>query len=71
MTQFEVLNPAFRRLSDFSWGANYVKATFVIEPDAAASSAVVLVRSGREIATLTGALRVQSLDATRRRASRH
>jgi len=71
MTQFEVLNPAFRRVSDFSWGQNYVKATFAIEPDASATSAVVLVRSGRETAMLTGALRVQELETTRRRAARH
>ena len=59
MTDFEVLNPAFRRTSDFTWAANYVQASYVIEPSAAATSAVVLVRSGRETATLTGALRVQ------------
>ena len=71
MTQFEVLNPAFRRVSDYSWGQNYVKATFAIEADAPEMSSVVLVRSGRETATLTGALRVQSLDSTRRRVARH
>lgn len=71
MTQFEVLNPAFRRISDFSWGQNYVKASFVLDPDAVTGSAVVLVRSGRETATLTGALRVQPPDTTRKRAARH
>jgi hypothetical protein len=71
MTQFEVLNPAFRRISDFSWGQNYVKASFTIEPDASTGSSIVLVRSGRETATLTGALRVQPLDTSRKRAARH
>jgi hypothetical protein len=71
MTQFDVLNPAFRRVSEYSWGANYVKATFVIEADAATTSSVLLVRSGRETATLTGGLRVEPLDPTRRRVARH
>jgi len=71
MTQFEIPNPAFRRISDFSWGANYVKATYTIEPDAPDGSFVVLVRSGRDTATLTGALRVQPQDTTRRRSTRH
>lgn len=69
MTTFEVLNPAFRRITDFTWADNYVRATYVIEPDAASSSAVVLVTSGRESATLTGALRVYRPD--RSRAVRH
>lgn len=71
MTQFEVLDPAFRRISDYSWGNNYAKATFVVEPDATAGSAVVLVHSGRETAALTGALRVTPLDTTKRRSTRH
>ncbi|PYQ28996.1 MAG: hypothetical protein DMF56_11980 [Acidobacteria bacterium] len=71
MTQFEIPNAAFHRISDFSWGANYVKATYTIEPDAPEGSFVVLVRSGRDTATLTGALRVQPQDTTRRRSTRH
>jgi matrixin len=58
MTQFEVLNPAFRRVSDFSWASNYVRATFEVQPDADPVSAVVLVKSGNETATITGAFRV-------------
>ena len=58
MTDFQVLNPAFRRVSDYTWSANYVTADFVVEADAPAASTVVLVRSGRDVATLTGALRV-------------
>jgi len=71
MTQFEVLDPAFRRISDFSWGANYAKATFTVQGDASPGSAVVLVHSGRDTATLTGGLRVQALDSSRRRSTRH
>jgi hypothetical protein len=58
MTQFDVMNPAFRRISDFSWSSNYVRATYAIEPDADLTSAVVIVRSGRDTAMLTGAFRV-------------
>jgi hypothetical protein len=58
MTQFEILSPAFRRISDFTWSANYVRATYVVAPDAAPTSAVVVVHSGRETATVTGAFRV-------------
>lgn len=69
MTQFEVLNPAFRRVSDFEWSSNYVAAQFVVEPNAAPGSAVVLVRSGNETATLTGALRIHR--PSRTRSARH
>jgi hypothetical protein len=69
MTEFEVLNPAFRRVSDFEWSSNYVAAEFVVEPSASAGSAVVLVRSGNETATLTGALRIHR--PARGRAVRH
>jgi hypothetical protein len=58
MTEFEVLNPGFRRVSEFQYASNYVSAQFQIDPAATAGSAVVLVRSGNEVATLTGALRV-------------
>lgn len=71
MTQFDVLNPQFRRVSEYSWGANYVKATFTVDATAGSTSSVLLVRSGRETAALTGALRVQPLDSSRRRAARH
>lgn len=58
MTTFEVMSPAFRRTSDFIWASNYVQATYSIDPAAPATSAVLMVRSGRETAMLTGALRV-------------
>jgi hypothetical protein len=58
MTEMEVLNPAFRRISDFQWWEGSVSATYVVAPDARPTSAVILVRTGRETATLTGALRV-------------
>jgi len=58
MTEFEVLNPAVRRVSNFEWASNYVSATFEVGANATAGSAVVLVKSGNETATLTGALKV-------------
>ncbi len=65
MTTFEVLNPAFRRVSEFEWWGGAVSATYAVGPDARATSAVILVSSGRESATLTGALRVQRVSKTR------
>jgi hypothetical protein len=58
MTTFEVLSPAFHRTSDFTWSSNYVQATYSVDSNAPATSAVLVVRSGRETAMLTGALRV-------------
>jgi len=58
MTTFEVPSPAFHRISDFRYASNYVSATYRIDPNAAATSAVILVKSGNESAALTGALRV-------------
>lgn len=69
MTQFEILNPAFRRVSDFTWGGNYVTATFVVELDASLGSSNVLVRNGRDSAALTGALRIERAGKTR--SARH
>ena len=69
MTKFEVLNPAFRRVSDFTWSDNYITAKYEVEPNAEATSAVIMVENGRETAALTGALRVQRLQ--RARAVRH
>jgi len=69
MTQFEILNPAFRRVSDFTWGANYVTATFAIALDTTLGSSTVLVHNGRDSATLTGALRIQRAEKTR--SARH
>lgn len=70
MTTFSVLNPGFRRTSDFRYAANYVYATFTIAPDAPAGSAVILANSGNQEATLTGALRIQA-PAGRGRIARH
>lgn len=71
MTNFEVLNPAFKRISDFGWMHNCVHATYVVDSAAPASSAVVLVRNGNDTATLTGALRVYRTGGGRGRAVRH
>jgi hypothetical protein len=70
MTEFEVLNPAFRRVSDFKWSANYITAKFVVEMDAVSTSGVILVRNGRDTATLTGAFRVFPSEVKRVRAVR-
>jgi hypothetical protein len=71
MTNFEVLNPAFKRISDFGWMHNCVHATYVIDSAAPASSAVVVVRNGNETAALTGALRVYRTGGGRARSVRH
>lgn len=72
MTNFEVLNPAFKRISDFGWMQNCVHATYQIDANAPASSAVVLVKNGNDSATLTGALRVyRTASGGRARSVRH
>lgn len=65
MTEFEVLNPAFRRVSDFNWADNYVSARFTVDPGATSSSAVIIVRDGNETAALTGALRIGKVTRAR------
>ncbi len=69
MTEFEVLNPSVRRVSNFEWSSNYVTAHFEVAGDAIAGSAVILVKSGNETATLTGALKVHR--TAKGRAARH
>ena len=59
MTKFDVPNPGFHRVSDFTWSSNYVTATYQVAADTAAGSAVILVSSGNESAALTGALRIE------------
>lgn len=58
-TTFEVMNPAFRRTSDFTRASNYIQASYALDSSASTTSAVVVVRNGNEKAMLTGALRVQ------------
>jgi hypothetical protein len=58
MTELDILNPAFRRVSDYRYAADYVSATYTVDANAGAGSAVILVKSGNESATLTGALRI-------------
>ena len=71
MTTFNVLNPGFRRMSDYRYFGNYVYATFNIAPDAPGGSAVILASNGaNQEATLTGALRVQA-PPSRQRSARH
>jgi hypothetical protein len=65
MTTFDVLNPAFRRVSEYDWWGGAVSATYAVDANARATSAVILVKSGREEATLTGALRIYRATKTR------
>ncbi len=57
-TTFEVLNPGFHRMSGFTYGPNYEVATFSIDRNAPAGSAVIMVHNGIAVAALTGALRI-------------
>lgn len=66
MTTFEVLNPGFRRTSQFVYAANYARADFEIDPAAQGGSAVILVHNGSQTAALTGALRIQSASSSPR-----
>lgn len=70
MTTFEVLSGSVRRLSDFRYGSNYVYATFAVDASAPEAPLVVVVRSGSENATLTGALRVEAREGKRARPVR-
>lgn len=67
MTTFEVAGGSVTRISDFKYGSNYAYATFRVAPDAPAAPLVVLVTSGNERATLTGALRVTAKASKRSR----
>jgi hypothetical protein len=64
MTTFEVVNPSFRRVSDFKYSANYLTATFQIAAGAPSGSAVILVHSGSETAALTGGLRIEGTSSS-------
>lgn len=64
-TQFEVLNPAFRRTSDFEYWGGAVSATYAVAADAATGSSVIVVRNGADTAALTGALKVHRPAKTR------
>jgi hypothetical protein len=68
-TTFEVMNPAFRRTSDFVRASNYVQASYELDSGASATSAVVVVHKGSETAMLTGALRVQRSNGGRSRSA--
>jgi len=70
MTTFEVLNPGFHRQGNFGYSANYVFATFNIDANAPAGSAVILITSGNQKGALTGALRVAA-SPSRSRGVRH
>jgi hypothetical protein len=65
MTTFDVLNPAFKRISDYRYAANYVYATYTVATNAEATSNVIMVKNGNDSAALTGAVRVQSVPRLR------
>jgi hypothetical protein len=69
MTHFEVMNPAFKRVSDYEWWGGAVSATYTVASDATAGTSVILVKSGNDSATLTGALKVHR--PPKARAARH
>lgn len=58
LTEFQVMNSHFARVSDYKYGPNYVWATFKVAADAPAGSLVMLVANGTETTTLTGGLRI-------------
>jgi len=58
MTTFEIPNPLIRRVSDFSYGTNYVYATFAVSAAAPPGSVAILVKSGNDTAALTGGIRL-------------
>jgi len=58
MTTFEIPSPSIRRMTDFSYGSNYVYATFSVSPTMQPGSVAVLVKSGNDTAALTGGIRV-------------
>ncbi|HUP65032.1 MAG TPA: matrixin family metalloprotease [Thermoanaerobaculia bacterium] len=63
LTEFEVLNLAFRRVSEFTYATNFMHAEFEIAPTAKSCSAVIVARNGSDSAALTGALRVAEASA--------
>ncbi|HEY6211761.1 MAG TPA: matrixin family metalloprotease [Vicinamibacterales bacterium] len=58
MTTFEIPNTLIHRVSDFTYGSNYVYATFTVSPAMLPSSVAILVKSGNETAALTGGIRI-------------
>lgn len=70
MTEFTVSGNEVKRLSDFTYGSNYVWAEFEVLPDASERSVVIIVDSGNERATLTGGLRIAEGGDARRRSTR-
>lgn len=70
MTTFEIAGGAVERISEFKYGSNYAYATFRVRADAPAAPLVVVVTSGGERATLTGALRVAARGGKRSRPVR-
>ena len=71
LTEFEILNDGFTRVSDIGYGPNYAWATYQIAPNTPSGSLVIVARNGDDTATLTGGLRVLSpQNSARRRPAR-
>lgn len=70
MTTFEVMNPSVKRISDFRYAANFAFASFHVSDAASNASAVLLVTSGNQSATLTGGLRIVGSTGARTRVAR-
>lgn len=72
LTTFDIPNTGFRRTSGFTYGNNYVWAEFEIAPKAPPDPVVVVVHTGDEVGTLSGALSVYGSTTAepRRRTSR-
>jgi hypothetical protein len=60
-----VPNASVQRTSNFSYAGNYVYASFSVASDAPPGSLAVLVKSGNDMAALTGALRIAATDRGR------
>ncbi|HXI14118.1 MAG TPA: matrixin family metalloprotease [Thermoanaerobaculia bacterium] len=74
LTEFEIPNPGFKRVSEFKYGSNYLWATFQVSATVAPGSFVLVAKNGNETAALTGAIRIEGSSepgsSGRRRAAR-
>lgn len=70
VTTFEVLSPAFHQAGKFTYASDgsYMSAPFRVDANAPGGSATILVHDGRDMAALTGALRIDAPRGARPRA---
>ena len=71
MTTFDIPNTSLRRISGFTYAANYVYAMFTVAPDTDPQSLVVFVKNGNDSAALTGALRIAAISGGGRMRAVH